>query len=475
MAKTTKTGVLVLGGGVGGYSAAFRAADLGLDVTLIERYPTLGGVCLNVGCIPSKALLHTAQVINDAAGADHIGLEFSKPKIDLDKVRDFKKQVVGKLTQGVVGMAKSRKVNVIQGLGKFTGANRLTVEGEGEETEIEFEQAVIAAGSTSVKLPFIPHDDPRVWDSTDALELPEIPKRLLVIGGGIIGLEIGTVYQALGSKVSVGEFAEQLIPAADKDLMAVYSKYNRERFEIMLSTKVTDVKANKNALKVSFEGKHAPDKEREFDAILVAVGRRPNGKNIGAEAAGVEVDEQGFIRVDEQMRTNVSHILAIGDLVGQPMLAHKASHEGHVAAEVMAGHKVSFVPRAIPSIAYTDPEVAWVGLTEKQAKEDGVEIRTAVFPWTASGRALGAGRSEGKTKLIYAKDNDQLLGAGIVGINAGELLGELSLALEFGASVEDLALTIHAHPTLHESVGLAAELGAGTITDLPNPAAKKRG
>ncbi len=473
MADTIKTQVLVLGGGVGGYSAAFRAADLGKDVVLVERHPTLGGVCLNVGCIPSKALLHVAQVINEAADGDHIGLKFEKPEIDLDKVLAFKNQVVGKLTQGVAGMAKSRKVRVVRGDGKFTGGNQLQVSADGETT-IEFEQAIIAAGSSVVKLPFIPHDDPRIWHSTRALELKNVPARLLVIGGGIIGLEMGTVYQALGSKVTVVEFADQLIPAADKDLIAVYSKYNQDRFEVMLSTKVTAVEANEQALKVQFEGASAPGEAREFDAILVAVGRRPNGKNIGAEAAGVAVTEQGFIDVNRQMQTNVPHIYAVGDIVGQPMLAHKASHEGHIAAEVIAGHKIESAPRAIPSIAYTNPEVAWAGLTEKEAKAQGIAYRTAVFPWAASGRALGAGRGEGKTKLIYGKDNDQLLGAGIVGINAGELLGEICLALEFGASVEDLALTIHAHPTLHETVGLAGELAAGTITDLPNPTAKKR-
>lgn len=473
MAAPQKTQVVVLGGGVGGYSAAFRAADLGMDVVLVERYPTLGGVCLNVGCIPSKALLHVAQVINDAADADHIGLSFNKPKINLDDTRGFKEQVVGKLTQGVAGMAKARKVQVIQGKGEFVDSHKLSIVHDGKKTEVEFEHAIIAAGSTPVKLPFIPHDDPRVWDSTDALELKEIPKRLLVIGGGIIGLEMATVYQALGSEVSVVEFADQLIPAADKDLMQVYSKYNKDRFTVMLSTKVTAVQANKKALTVNFEGKNAPEKAQEYDAILVAVGRAPNGKGLAAEQAGVTVDERGFIPVNDKLQTNVAHIYAIGDIIGQPMLAHKASHEGHAAAEIITGKK-TLEPRAIPSIAYTNPEVSWVGLTEKEAKEKGIQVRTAVFPWSASGRALGAGRSEGKTKLIYAKDNDQLLGAGIVGLNSGELLGELTLALEFGASVEDLALTVHAHPTLHETVGLAAELASGTITDLPNPQAKKR-
>jgi|TARA_R100000900_G_scaffold2692_2_gene4246 dihydrolipoamide dehydrogenase len=473
VADTLKTQVLVLGGGVGGYSAAFRAADLGMDAVLVERYPSLGGVCLNVGCIPSKAMLHVAQVINEGTHGKDIGVTFSKPKIDLDEIRKFKEGVVGKLTQGVAGMAKQRKVQVVQGVGEFVSDHKLKVTHDGKTTEVEFENAIIAAGSQPVKLPFIPHDDPRVWDSTDALELPEVPKKLLVVGGGIIGLEMATVYKALGSTVDVVEFADQLIPAADKDLMQVYSKYNKDNFNVMLSTKVTDVKANKTALKVSFEGKNAPDKDQNYDAILVAVGRAPNGKKIGADKAGVEVDERGFIHTNEKLQTNVPHIYAIGDIIGQPMLAHKASHEGHAAAEVIAGHHI-VEPRCIPSIAYTDPEVAWVGLTEKEAKEQGVEYRTAVFPWAASGRALGAGRSEGKTKLIYRKENDQLLGAGIVGLNAGELLGELSLALEFGASAEDLAMTVHAHPTLHETVGLAGELAAGTITDLPNPLAKKK-
>jgi dihydrolipoamide dehydrogenase len=475
MASEIKTQVVVLGGGPGGYSAAFRAADLGLEVTLVERYPTLGGVCLNVGCIPSKALLHVAQVINEAASAGHVGLDFGAPVIDLERMRAFRDQVVGKLTSGVGAMAGGRKVRVLEGHGEFAGAHRLLVSNGQEQTLVNFEQAIIAAGSASVKLPFIPHEDPRVWDSTAALELREVPKRFLVIGGGIIGLEMATVYQALGSQVTVVEFADQLIPAADKDLMAAYSKYNKTRFEVLLSTKVIAVEARKEALKVSFEGMNAPDGARDFDAILVAVGRQPNGHLLAADMAGIKVNERGFIPVNDKQQTNVPHIFAIGDIVGQPMLAHKASHEGHVAADVIAGHQRIFAPRAIPSIAYTDPEIAWTGLTEKECRERGLSFKTAVFPWTASGRALGAGRSEGKTKLIYNPDNEQLLGAGIVGINAGELLGELTLALEFGASVEDLALTIHAHPTLHETVGLAGELAAGTITDLPNPAVKKQG
>lgn len=473
MAETIKTQVVVLGSGPGGYSAAFRAADLGLEVTLVEQYTALGGVCLNVGCIPSKALLHVAQVIHEAEHARDIGVTFAPPKQDLDQIRAFKDSVVKKLTQGVSGMAKSRTVQVVQGRGSFTGSHQLSVTNEGKETLIEFEHAIIAAGSRVVKLPFMP-DDPRVWDSTKALELSNVPKRLLVIGGGIIGLEMGTVYQALGSKVTVVEFADQLIPAADKDLISVYSRYNKERFEVLLSTKVDAVEAAESGLKVSFSGASAPAEAREFDAVLVAVGRTPNGKLIGADKAGVQVDERGFIPVSNTQQTNVPHIFAIGDIVGQPMLAHKASHEGHVAADVIAGHKRIFNPRVIPSIAYTDPEIAWTGLTEKEAKAQGIQYKTAVYPWSASGRALGAARSEGKTKLIYHAESEQLLGAGIVGINAGELLGELSLAIEFGANVEDLALTIHAHPTLHESVGLAGELAAGTITDLPNPQARLR-
>jgi dihydrolipoamide dehydrogenase len=473
MTGSIKTQVVVLGSGPGGYSAAFRAADLGLEVTLVEQYAALGGVCLNVGCIPSKALLHVAQVIHETEHAADIGLTFAPPKQDLNQIRAFKDSVVMKLSQGVSGMAKGRKVQVIQGRGSFVGSHQLKVLNGTEETLIDFEHAVIAAGSSVVKLPFIP-DDPRVWDSTKALELAEVPGRLLVIGGGIIGLEMGTVYQALGSKVTVVEFAEQLVPAADKDLMSVYSRYNKDRFEILLSTKVDAVEATKSALKVSFSGANAPAEARDFDAVLVAVGRKPNGQLIGAENAGIYVDERGFIPVSNTQQTNVPHIFAIGDIVGQPMLAHKASHEGHVAADVIAGHKRIFNPRVIPSIAYTNPEIAWTGLTEKEAKEQGINFKTAVYPWSASGRALGANRSEGKTKLIYHAESEQLLGAGIVGINAGELLGELSLAIEFGANVEDLALTIHAHPTLHESVGMAGELAAGTITDLPNPKAKRR-
>lgn len=467
MASTLKTQVLVLGSGPGGYSAAFRAADLGFDVTMVEQYSTLGGVCLNVGCIPSKALLHVAEVLHESEQASHLGLTMTKPVVDLAKVIAYKTSVVDKLVQGVSTMAKGRKVRTLEGYGEFVSNHQLLVKGK-EETILEFDYAIIAAGSSSVKLPFIP-DDPRIFDSTGALDLKSIPARLLVLGGGIIGMEMGTVYQALGSKVTVVEFADQLIPAADKDLVSVYTRYNKDRFELLLSTKVEAVTATESGIRVRFSG--APT-EREFDAVLVAVGRSPNGRKISADAAGVTVDERGFIPVNEYLQTNVPHIFAIGDIIGQPMLAHKASHEGHAAAEVIAGHKHKFAPMAIPSIAYTNPEIAWVGLTEKEAKAKGITYKTAVYPWTASGRALSADRSEGKTKLIFDPVTDRLLGAGIVGIRAGELLGELTLALEFGASVEDIALTIHAHPSLHETVGLAGELAAGTITDLPNPQAK---
>ena len=465
-----KTQLLVLGSGPGGYSAAFRAADLGLEVTLVERYPSLGGVCLNVGCIPSKALLHVAEVINETKHADSLGLNIGAVSHDLDKVRAYKDSVVSKLVSGVGAMAKGRKVRVLEGYGKFVSDHQLAVSQGDQTTLVDFEHAIIAAGSRSVKLPFIP-EDPRIFDSTGALELRSVPPRLLVIGGGIIGLEMATVYEALGSKVTVVEFADQLVPAADKDLVAVYSKHNKDKFEVLLSTKVEAVSAKPEAIEVSFSGAQAPAGPRQFDAVLVAVGRVPNGKLIDADKAGVQVDERGFIPTNQYLQTNVPHIYAIGDIIGQPMLAHKATHEGHAAAEGVAGHPHAFAPVAIPSIAYTSPEIAWVGKTEKELKQEERDYKVAVFPWSASGRAIASDRSEGKTKLIYDPVTDRLLGAGLVGVHAGELLGELTLALEFGASVEDIALTIHAHPTLHESVGLAAELGAGTITDLPNPRA----
>lgn len=469
-----KTQLVVLGAGPGGYSAAFRAADLGIETILVDARETLGGVCLNVGCIPSKALLHVAKVIDDAKEMAAHGVSFGEPKIDLDKVRGWKDSVVGQLTKGLSGMSKMRKVKHVQGYGKFTGSNTLEVEGKDGKTTITFDNAIIAAGSEPVTLPFIPHDDPRVIDSTGALELEDIPGKMLVLGGGIIGLEMGTVYRSLGSEIDVVEFLDQLIPAADKDIIKVYQKWVKDKFNVMLQTKVTAVEAKKDGLYVTFEGKQAPAEPVRYDKVLVAVGRRPNGGLVDAQKAGVNVDERGFINVDKQLRTNVANIYAIGDLVGQPMLAHKAVHEGHVAAEVIAGMKHFFDPRCIPSVAYTDPEVAWVGLTEKEAKEQGVKYETATFPWAASGRAIASGRTEGMTKLIFDKDSHRVIGGAMIGINAGEMLGEIGLAVEMGADAEDIALTIHAHPTLNESIGLAAEIYEGSITDLPNPKAKKK-
>ena len=469
-----KTQLVVLGAGPGGYSAAFRAADLGIETVIVDARETLGGVCLNVGCIPSKALLHVAKVIDDAKEMAAHGVTFGEPKIDLDKIRGWKDSVVSQLTKGLSGMSKMRKVKHVQGYGKFTGSNTLEVEGKDGKTVISFDNAIIAAGSEPVSLPFIPKDDPRVIDSTGALEMADIPAKMLVLGGGIIGLEMGTVYRALGSQIDVVEFLDQLVPAADKDVVKVYQKYVKDKFNVMLETKVTAVEAKKDGLYVSFEGKQAPAEAVRYDKVLVAVGRRPNGKLLDADKAGVNVDERGFINVDKQLRTNVSHIFAIGDLVGQPMLAHKAVHEGHVAAEVIAGKKHFFDPKCIPSVAYTDPEMAWVGVTEKEAKEQGLNIETATFPWAASGRAIASGRTEGMTKLIFDKDSHRVLGGAIVGINAGEMLGEIGLAVEMGADAEDIALTIHAHPTLNESIGLAAEIYEGSITDLPNPKAKKK-
>lgn len=473
MSNELKTQVVVLGGGPGGYSAAFRAADLGLEVTLVESRETLGGVCLNVGCIPSKALLHVAKVIDDAAEMSSHGVTFGAPEIDLDQVRTWKDSVVGQLTGGLEGMAKMRKVKVVSGYGKFTGSNTLVVEGADGATTITFDNAIIAAGSKPVNLPFIPQDD-RVIDSTGALELKDVPEKLLVLGGGIIGLEMGTVYRALGSAIDVVEFADQLVPAADKDIIKIYQKYVSKKFNVMLSTKVVGVEAKEDGLYVTFEGKNAPAEPVRYDKVLVAVGRTPNGNLLDAEKAGVNVDERGFINVDKQLRTNVSHIFAIGDLVGQPMLAHKAVHEGHVAAEVISGQKHFFDPKCIPSIAYTDPEIAWVGVTEKEAKEQGLKVETAVFPWAASGRAIASARTEGSTKLIFDKESGRIIGGAMIGINAGEMLGEIGLGIEMGADGEDLALTIHAHPTLNESIGLAAEIFEGSITDLPNKKAVKK-
>jgi dihydrolipoamide dehydrogenase len=452
--------VVVLGSGPGGYTAAFRAADLGLRTVLVERYPTLGGVCLNVGCIPSKALLHVARVLAEAEEAGEQGIRFSEPEIDLDGVRGFKQGAVDRLTGGLAGLAKQRKVEVVTGTGRFTGPNLLEVDGR----TVAFEHCIIAAGSHAARLPGLP-DDERIVTSTGALELPEVPERLLVIGGGIIGLEMATVYDALGSRITVVEMLDQLIPGADPDVVRPLHKRIEKRYHaIHLGTRVEEVRATKKHLTVRFAGD-----EHHFDRILVAVGRRPNGGTIGAEAAGVEVDEAGFIRVDRQMRTNVPHIFAIGDIVGEPMLAHKATHEAKVAAEVIAGQDVVFDARAIPSVAYTDPEIAWMGITEAQAKAEGIEVETATFPWMASGRALGMGRPEGLTKLIFEPGTQRLLGAGITGVNAGELIAETVHAIEMGADAEDIGLTIHPHPTLTESVGFAAEMAAGTITDLMPP------
>lgn len=468
-----KTQLVVLGAGPGGYSAAFRAADLGIDTILVDARATLGGVCLNVGCIPSKALLHVAKVIKEAKHLSSHGVSFGEPEIDLDKVRGWKDSVVSQLTKGLSGMSKMRKVEHVQGFGKFTGSNTLEVTGDKGTTTITFDNAIIAAGSEPVSLPFIPQDD-RVIDSTGALEMKDIPGKMLVLGGGIIGLEMGTVYQALGSKIDVVEFLDQLIPAADKDIVKVYNKTIKDTFNVMLQTKVTGVEAKKDGLYVSFEGKQAPAEPVRYDKVLVAVGRKPNGLLMAADVSGVAVDERGFINVDKQMRTNVPHIYAIGDLVGQPMLAHKAVHEGHVAAEVISGMKHYFDPKCIPSVAYTEPELAWVGLTEKEAKEQGVNYEVASFPWAASGRAIASDATDGLTKLIFDKDTHRVIGGAIVGTNAGEMLGEIGLAIEMGADAEDIALTIHAHPTLNESIGLAAEMYEGSITDLPNPKAKKK-
>ncbi len=474
MSNEIKTQVVILGGGPGGYSAAFRCADLGLETVLVERYETLGGVCLNVGCIPSKALLHVSKVIEEAKSLAEHGIVFGEPQTDIKKIRAWKEQVVGKLTGGLGQMAKMRKVKVVRGYGKFTSANSIEVTSSDAITTVNFDNAIVAAGSRPIKLPFIPHDDPRIWDSTDALDLKEVPEKLLVMGGGIIGLEMGTVYHSLGSQIDVVEMFDQVIPAADKDVVRAYTKKIKKKFNLMLQTKVTAVEARDDGIYVTMDGKKAPAEPIRYDAVLVAIGRVPNGLMLDAEKAGVEVDERGFINVDKQMKTNVPHIYAIGDIVGQPMLAHKGVHEGHVAAEVIAGKKHFFDPKVIPSIAYTDPEVAWVGKTEKEAKEEGINHEVAIFPWSASGRAIASDCADGMTKLVFNKDNNQVIGGAIVGVNGGELLGEIGLAIEMGCDAEDIALTIHAHPTLHESVGLAAEVFEGTVTDLPNAKAVRK-
>ncbi len=461
---------LVLGAGPGGYTAAFRAADLGQKVVLVERYSSLGGVCLNVGCIPSKALLHAAKVITEAEEMSHFGVNLSQPQIDLPKLRGWKESIIKKLTGGLSGLAKARKVQVLTGKGAFASSNTLIVEtSEGSKT-VAFKNAIIAAGSSVVKIPGFPYDDPRLIDSTGALELRQIPKRMLVIGGGIIGLEMACVYDALGAKVSVVEFADGLIPAADRDIVKPLQKRIEKRYEaVMLKTKVTKLEARANGLLATFEGEAAPKEPQLYDMVLLAVGRRPNGKDIAAEKAGVIVTERGFIPADKQQRTNVPHIFAIGDICGDPMLAHKATNEAKVAAEVIAGHKVAFDAMTIPSVAYTDPEIAWMGVTETEAKAKGIPFEKASFPWAASGRALAMGREDGLTKLLWDPTTKRIIGAGIVGVNAGELLAETVLAMEMGADLEDLALTIHAHPTLSETPMFAAEMGLGSITDLYIP------
>ncbi len=465
--------VLVLGSGPGGYTAAFRAADLGKKTVLVERYPRLGGVCLNVGCIPSKALLHAAKVIAETKEMREHGIEFGAPSIDLEKLDGWKNRVVNRLTDGLAGLAKQRKVTVVEGRGKFTTPNRVAVESANENITVSFDQAIIAAGSQAVQIPGFPNDDARLIDSTDALALSEIPKRLLIIGGGIIGLEMACVYYELGSSVTVVELMDSLMPGVDKDIVRPLHKRIAKQYEnIFLSTKVTDIKSQKDGLMVFYEGAKAPASEL-FDRVLVAVGRSPNGKVIGAENAGVQVDERGFIPVDKQQCTNVPHIFAIGDIVEGPMLAHKATHEGKVAAEVAAGMKSAFDAQVIPSVAYTDPEVAWIGTTESEAKEKKLNYGKGVFPWAASGRALGLGRDEGMTKLLFDEDSGRVIGAGIVGPNAGDLIAEVALAIETGCDAQDIGLTIHPHPTLSESIAFAAEAFEGTITDLYMPRKKK--
>ncbi len=464
--------LVVLGSGPGGYTAAFRAADLGVDTVLVERYTTLGGVCLNVGCIPSKALLHAAAVIDEAEAMAAHGITFGNPTIEIDKLREFKTKVVGKLTGGLTSMAKQRKVRTVEGFGSFISPNELEVQTKDGTKLIRFENAIIAAGSQSVKLPSFPWDDERIIDSTGALELKDVPKKLLVVGGGIIGLEMATVYSALGSEVTVVEFMDQLIPGADADLIKPLAQRMGKRLKgIHLKTKVVEARATKKGIEVTYEGDSVPETTL-FDRVLVSVGRSPNGGKIGADKAGVNVSERGFITVDNQMRTNVPHIFAIGDLVGQPMLAHKATHEAKVAAEVVAGHKSYFDARVIPSVAYTDPEIAWVGVSEREAKEKGLKVGVAKFPWAASGRAIGNDRTEGFTKLLFDEETHRIVGGGIVGQHAGDLISEVTLAIEMGSEAADIGLTIHPHPTLSESVGMAAEIYEGTITDLYMPKKK---
>lgn len=461
--------VVVIGAGPGGYTAAFRAADLGLSVLLIERYPELGGVCLNVGCIPSKALLHTAQVINETRDMEDHGITFGEPQIDLHKLRGFKEKVIAQLTGGLKGLAKQRNVEVATGVATFASGKQINIENNGSVRTVNFANAIIAAGSSVVKLPGFPYEDDRLIDSTGALELTDIPERMLVVGGGIIGLEMSCVYQALGSKITVVELSDGLIPGCDRDLVRPFQKRVSKLFEnIYTSTRVTTMESAARGITVSFEGKDAPASDT-FDKVLLAIGRSPNGKTVAAESAGVQVDERGFIKVDKQQRTNVANIYAIGDIVGQPMLAHKATHEGKVAAEVISGKKTFFDAKTIPSVAYTDPEIAWMGLTETEAKEQGIEYEKGTFPWAASGRALSIARTEGMTKVLLDPTTKRILGAGMVGSNAGELLAEAVLALEMGADIEDIALTVHPHPTLSETLNFACEVAEGTCTDIYAP------
>jgi dihydrolipoamide dehydrogenase len=461
--------VVVLGAGPGGYTAAFRAADLGKSVVLIERYPALGGVCLNVGCIPSKALLHVAKVVTETEETKHLGVTFGTPKIEIDKLRRWKESIIGKLTKGLTGLARQRKVEVLQGTGKFTTPNMILVKTSNGEKTVSFEYCVVAAGSSVTHIPGFPQNDPRIMDSTGALKLEDIPKRMLIIGGGVIGLEMATVYDALGCKISVVELMDQLIPGADADLIKPLHRRIQKRYEaIYLKTKVTKIKAQGNGLKVTFEGENSP-KTQIYDRILVAAGRRPNGHEIDAEKAGINVTNDGFIPVDKQLRTNVPHIFGIGDIVGEPMLAHKATYEGKLAAEIITGQKAAFDARTIPSVAYTDPEIAWMGLTETEAKKQGIEYEKTSFSWATSGRAISMGRDEGMTKLLLDKNTHLLLGAGIVGVNAGELISETVMALEMGSDMDDISLTIHPHPTLSETIFLAAEIAEGSITDLYLP------
>jgi dihydrolipoamide dehydrogenase len=472
MSEKLKTELVVLGSGPGGYSAAYRAADLGKKVILVEANPTLGGVCLNVGCIPSKALLHAAKVIDESAEMREHGIDFGAPKVDSHKLVSWKNSVISKLTGGLAMMAKQRKVDVVTGFGKFTGPKELTVKTAKGDVVISFDNAIIAVGSTPVKLPFLP-SDPRIVDSTGALELPVTKGRMLVLGGGIIGLEMATIYKSLGMNINIVEMADSLMGGFDKEIVNIYQKYVSKRYEnIWLATKVTAVEAKKDGIYVTMQMADGTSKTEKFDLVLSAVGRAPNGKLIDAEKAGVKVDERGFIKVDNQLRTNVSHIFAIGDVVGQPMLAHKAVPEGRVAAEVIAGKKHYFDPKVIPAVAYTDPEVAWTGLQEKEAKEQGINYEAAKFPWAASGRAISVNRTEGMTKLIFDKDSHRILGGAIIGPNAGELISEVSLAIEMGCDAEDISLTIHPHPTLSESIMMATEIFEGTITDLYMPKKK---